>query len=86
MTSIASPRASTASPGDRVGPPIAATASPNAPAPSPSSNRPPDNTSKLAAAFAITAGGRNGRFATSEKTVIRSVLARTVAISIHVSR
>ena len=40
----------------------------------------------LAAALAITAGGRSGRFATSGKTVTRSVLARTVAISIQVSR
>ena len=65
---------------------MASTASQNAPAPRPSSNRPPETTSRLAADLAMTAGERSGRFATSGKTRTRSVLARTVAINIQVSR
>jgi hypothetical protein len=64
-----------------VRPPIASIASPNPPAPKPSSNLPPDITSRLAAALAITAGGRSGRQATSGKTRTRSVRARIVAIN-----
>jgi alkanesulfonate monooxygenase SsuD/methylene tetrahydromethanopterin reductase-like flavin-dependent oxidoreductase (luciferase family) len=56
------------------------------PAPRPSSNRPPDNTSRLAAVLASTAGGRSGRLVTSGKTRTRSVLARIVASNAHVSR
>src|SRR5213592_2346801 len=83
---IASRSASTPSPGERRGPPIVATRSHEAPAPSPSSNRPPLIESSDIAAFAIIAGGRSGRFATSGKIVIRSVRASRSAISIHVSR
>src|SRR3954449_2137107 len=64
MTSIASSSASTLSPGVRRGPPIAATASQNAPAPTPSSTRPPLSRSRLAAARAATAGGGSGRVGT----------------------
>ena len=64
MTSIASSSASTDSRGVRRGPPIAAIGSQNAPAPSPSSARPPERMSRLATARASTAGGRSGRFRT----------------------
>ena len=56
MTSIASASASTASPGVRRGPPMASIASQNAPAPRPSSTRPPVRMSRLAALRARTGG------------------------------
>jgi hypothetical protein len=56
-----------------------------APAPSPSSKRPPLRTSSDAAVFAITAGGRSGRFATSVKKEMRFVSASRVATSANVS-
>jgi hypothetical protein len=65
---------------------MAAIASQNPPAPSPSSNRPPERRSSEAAALAIIAGSRSGRFATSGKTRIHSVSASRLAISIQVSR
>ena len=40
---------------------------PEGPAPSPSSNRPPESASRVAACFASMAGGRSGRLATSGK-------------------
>ena len=77
MRSIASLRPATASEGDRLGPPIATIASQKAPAPRPSSNRPPDNRSRLAAWRASSTGGRNGRLITLPEILIRSVLAAT---------
>src|SRR5215218_5809254 len=68
MMWIASSSASSASRGARRGPPYASMASQKPPAPSASSKRPPLSTSRLAAAFPMTAGGRSGRFATSEET------------------
>src|SRR4051812_35248261 len=56
------------------------------PAPRPSSKRPPLSTSSDAAALAIMAGPRSGRFATSVKNEMRSVSAISVGISDHVSR
>jgi hypothetical protein len=77
MICMASSSASTDSPGVRRGPPIASTPSHNAPAPTPSSTRPPLSTSSEAAAFASTAGWRSGRLSTSGSSVIRSVRAAT---------
>ena len=85
MISIASSSDSSASRGERTGPPIAPIASQNAPEPSPSSNRPPESTSSVAACFAIMAGLRSGRFATSGKKRTRSVRAIRSAINAHVS-
>jgi hypothetical protein len=73
-------------PADRGGPPIAAIASQKAPAPMPSSTRPPDRMSRLATAPASTAGGRSGRFATFGNTLIRDVVAAIAVSSVHVSR
>src|SRR5438105_4941726 len=50
----------------------------NAPAPRPSSKRPPLSTSSEAAALAMTAGGRSGRLATSVNSAIRVVSASSV--------
>src|SRR4028119_1973733 len=81
MTSIASSVDLTASPGLRRGPPMPTTASQNAPAPSPTSTRPPEMTSRDAAAFASMAGGLRGRFATSGKKRTRSVTGTRVGMS-----
>src|SRR4051794_41940233 len=86
MTWIASSSASTASLGVGSGPPIAPIASQKAPAPRPSSKRPPDRRSIVAAAFAITAGGLSGRFVTSGEKRILLVRAARDGISDHVSR
>jgi hypothetical protein len=83
---MASASASTDSPGVRRGPPKFAISSARPPAPRPSSKRPPLSTSSDAAAFAITAGGRSGRFATSVKNEMRSVSATSAGISDQVSR
>ena len=72
---IASSSASTDSFGVRRGPPIASTPSQKAPAPSPSSTRPPESWSSEAADFASTAGWRSGRLSTSGSSVTRSVRA-----------
>ena len=86
ITAIASRSASTDSRADRRGPPIAAIASQKAPAPMPSSTRPPDRMSRLATARASTAGGRSGRFTTFGNTPIRSVAVAIAVSSVHVSR
>ena len=86
ITSIASASASTAWPAVSRGPPTAAIASGNAPAPSPSSTRPPLRMSRLATLRASTTGGRSGRFATFGATRTFVVCAATVASSVHVSR
>jgi hypothetical protein len=86
MTSIASLSASTASPGARRGPPIASIASQIAPAPSPSSNRPPESRSRLAAARASTAGGRRARLSTFPDSRTLSVRAAAQVSSVQVSR
>ena len=78
ITAMASPRASTASPGERRGPPMVAMASQKPPAPRPSSKRPPLSRSMEAAALASTAGGRRGRLATSGNSRIRDVRAASV--------
>ena len=75
MRAIASSSALTDSPGVRRGPPIPATPSQKAPAPSPSSTRPPLSTSSDAADLATTAGWRSGRLSTSGSSVTRSVRA-----------
>src|SRR2546426_8664557 len=62
ITSIASSTASTVPPPLRRGPPSPAIPSWKAPPPRPSSKRPPLSASSDAAAFAISAGGRSGRF------------------------
>src|SRR5712692_1816699 len=63
----ASSNAANASDGVRDGPPMASIASQKAPAPIPSSKRPPERTSSDAASFAIMAGTRIGKLATSGK-------------------
>jgi hypothetical protein len=63
-----------------------AIASGKPPAPRPSSKRPPLCTSSDAAAFAITAGARSGRLATSVNMRMRFVSASSIGISDHVSR
>ena len=64
MMSMASLSACRACATLRRGPPIPAIPSQNAPAPIPSSNRPPLSRSMVAACLASTAGGRSGRLAT----------------------
>jgi hypothetical protein len=86
MMSSASSRASTLSPGVRRGPPIASIPSQNAPAPRPSSTRPPLSTSRLAALRASTAGGRSGRFATFGATRTLVVCAATTDSNVQLSR
>lgn len=86
ITSIASPSASTLSPGASRLPPIASIASQNAPAPRPSSTRPPLSKSRLAAARAITAGGRKGRLSTLGTTFTLFVRAATNESNVQVSR
>ena len=86
MISIASASASTPSPGVSFGPPLAAIASQNAPAPSPSSTRPPLRMSRLAALRASTTGWRSGRLATFGATRTLVVAAATTDSSVHVSR
>jgi hypothetical protein len=86
MTRIASSSASTDAPGARRGPPIAAIASQNAPAPRPSSTRPALSTSRDAAALASIAGGRSGRLATSGARVMFVVWPATKLSSVHASR
>jgi hypothetical protein len=61
-------------------------ASQNAPAPSPSSTRPPLSRSRLATERAITAGGRSGRFSTLGASRTRRVRAATYESSVQVSR
>ena len=65
---------------------MAAIASQNAPAPRPSSARPPERMSRLATARATTAGGRSGRLRTLALIVTRSVRAATNDSSVQVSR
>ena len=67
-------------------PPNASIASQNAPAPSPSSKRPPLSTSIDADAFASSAGWRSGRFATAGNRRTRSVRAARNASSENVSK
>ena len=86
MICIASSSASTDSPGVRFGPPIAATASQNEPAPMPSSTRPPLSRSSDATDFARTAGWRSGRLITSGSSFTRSVRAARYESSVQVSR
>lgn len=86
MIRIASSSDSSASRPDRTGPPMAPIPSQKAPAPRPSSKRPPESTSSEAACLAIMAGPRSGRFATSGKKRIRSVRASRSARSAQVSR
>ena len=83
---MASASASTAWPGVSLGPPTAAMASQNAPAPSPSSTRPPLRMSRLATLRASTTGGRSGRFATFGATRTVVVCAATTEINVQVSR
>jgi hypothetical protein len=65
---------------------MAAMASQNPPAPTPSSKRPRESTSSEAAAFASIAGPRSGTLVTFGKTLILVVSASNVAINIQVSR
>ena len=58
----------------------------NAPAPSPSSTRPPLRMSRLATLRASTAGGRSGRFTTLGATRTVDVAAATTESSVQVSR
>lgn len=71
--------------GPRRGPPYASMASQKPPAPRPSSKRPPLSRSIVAAAFAMTAGGRSGKLATSGKILKVVVDAAIIAISDQVS-
>ncbi len=64
---------------------MASIASQKPPAPRPSSNRPPESRSRLAAARASTAGGRNGRLVTFAARWMRSVRAATHVRSVDVS-
>ncbi len=83
---MASLSAARASPGVRRGPPMPAMPSVKAPAPRPSSSRPPDSTSTVAACLASMAGGRSGRLATFGKKRTREVPAASQVISEKVSR
>ena len=58
----------------------------NAPAPRPSSNRPPLSTSIVAASLASIAGWRSGRLATAGNSRTRSVRAARKANSEKVSK
>ena len=58
----------------------------NAPAPRPSSTRPPLRMSRLATLRASTAGGRSGRLATLGASRTVEVAAATTESSVHVSR
>ena len=81
---MASLSASRACPALRRGPPIPAIPSANAPAPRPSSKRPPLSTSRVAACLASMAGGRSGRLARGEQ-VHGLVLAASQVIRVSVS-
>jgi len=83
---MASSSASTDSPGERRGPPIASIASQNPPAPMPSSIRPPLSRSSEATLRASTAGCRSGRFITFALSRIDVVRAATYDINVQVSR
>ena len=83
---MASSTASTLSPVVHGGAPMPAAASRNPPAPRPSSKRPSPTRSREAAALAIIAGGRRGRFATAGKIRIREVRASRCPIRTQVSR
>ena len=72
--------------GARCGPPIPAIPSQNAPAPRPSSNRPPDRTSMVAACLASITGGRNGRLATLVTKWTLAVFEASQVSSVNVSR
>ncbi len=65
---------------------MASIASQNAPAPMPSSARPPERMSSVATSRARMAGGRNGRLATLGNTRTRDVAAAIVVSSVQVSR
>ncbi len=67
MMSMASLSAMRACAGVRLGPPRPVIGSVKAPAPRPSSNRPPLSMSIVAACLASMAGGRSGRLATLGK-------------------
>ena len=86
MISIASARASTPCPGVSRRPPIAPIASQKAPAPIPSSIRPPLRMSRLATDRATTAGCRSGRLSTLGASFTRPVAAARNEISVQVSR
>ncbi|HEX6457288.1 MAG TPA: hypothetical protein VF032_00100 [Thermoleophilaceae bacterium] len=68
------------------GPPFAAIASQNAPAPSPSSTLPPLRMSRLAALRASTTGCLSGRLATLGAMRTFVVCAATTDSSVQVSR
>ena len=86
MTPIASSSASTASPGASRSPPAASMASQNAPAPRPSSTRPPLRMSSEATDPASTAGLRSGRLATLGATRRVEVRAAMTDSSVQASR
>ncbi len=65
---------------------MACIASQKPPAPSARSNRPPERRSRLAAARAVTAGGRIGTFSTFGAMCTRRVRAATQESSVQVSR
>src|SRR6266516_2057114 len=83
--SIASLSARRASATVRRGPPMPAIASRNAPAPRPSSKRPPLRTSMVAACLASITGGRSGRSATLGKKWTLLVCAASQVIWVKVS-
>ena len=86
MIAIASVSASTDCFGVRSGPPIATIASQNAPAPRPSSTRPPLSTSRLATLLASMSGSRSGRFATLSARRTLVVAAAATDSSVQASR
>jgi len=86
MTPMASVNASTASACMRRGTPMLAIASQKKPAPMPSTNRPPDRRSRLAADLAVMAGECRAMLSTLGPTRIRSVRAAIQVISAQLSR
>jgi len=72
-------------PGVSLSPPTASIASQKPPAPMPSSMRPPLSRSRLATERASTTGWRNERLSTLPAMWMRSVLAATQLMSVHVS-
>ncbi len=86
MMRMPSSSASTARRASSRGPPTAAIASKNPPAPRPSSTRPWLSRSTVATLRASTTGGRSGRLATLGVTMILDVAAAITDSSVQVSR
>jgi hypothetical protein len=78
---IASSKASTASPGESFGTPMSEIRSHSPPAPMPRMTRPPDSADSDVTVRASMGAGRVGRFETLAKPVMRSVRPRMKPIA-----